>query len=81
MSKTLHVIFGTGPVGVWTARALREAGCAVRAVNRSGKSPELMPDDIDIVAADASDPSKAVDAARGASVVYQGLNPPYDKWP
>jgi nucleoside-diphosphate-sugar epimerase len=39
-----------------------------------------MPAEVDIVAADASDVRRAVEAARGAAVVYQALNPPYDKW-
>jgi nucleoside-diphosphate-sugar epimerase len=81
MAATLHVILGTGPVGVWTARALREMGHEVRAVNRSGRRPGLMPEDVGIVAADVSDARQAIDAARGAAVVYQALNPPYDKWP
>jgi nucleoside-diphosphate-sugar epimerase len=80
VSTPLHVIFGTGPVGIWTARALREMGHAVRAVNRTGKRPALMPADADVVAADASDPAQAAAAARGAAVVYQALNPPYDRW-
>jgi len=80
MSELLHVIFGTGPAGIWTARALRGMGYRVRAVNRSGKRPDLMPGDVDVVAADASKLQQASDAARGADVVYQALNPPYDKW-
>jgi len=80
MSRTLHVVFGTGPVGIWTARALVETGQAVRAVNRTGRRPALMPAEVDIVAADASDPTQAAAAARGAAVVYQALNPPYDQW-
>ena len=80
MSSEFHVIFGTGPVGIWTARALIESGHAVHAVNRSGKRPGLMPADVEIVAADVSDARQAADAARGAAVVYQALNPPYDKW-
>jgi nucleoside-diphosphate-sugar epimerase len=80
MSRELHVIFGTGPVGAWTARALREMGRQVRAVNQSGKRPGLMPDDVEIVTADASDTARAVAAARGAAVVYQALSPPYDRW-
>ena len=81
MAATLHVIFGTGPVSTWTARALRAMGHQVRAVNRSGKRPGLMPEDVEIVAADASDVRQAIEAARGAAVVYQALNPAYDKWP
>jgi nucleoside-diphosphate-sugar epimerase len=81
MANQLHVIFGTGPVGIWTARALVETGRAVRAINRTGKRPALMPAEVDVVAADASDPTQAAAAARGAAVVYQALNPPYDQWP
>ena len=80
MSESLQVILGTGPVGIWTARALRDTGLPVRAVNRSGRRPDLMPADVEIVAADVADARQAVAAARGAAVVYQALNPPYDKW-
>jgi nucleoside-diphosphate-sugar epimerase len=76
----LHVIFGTGPAGCWTAHALREKGLSVRAVNRSGKRPGLMPPDVEIVAADASVPQQAIKAAEGAAAVYQALNPEYHEW-
>jgi nucleoside-diphosphate-sugar epimerase len=78
----LHVVFGTGPAGTWTARCLAEQGLRVRAINRSGKSPEFMPPEVEVVAvADASDPAQATDVAAGASVVYQCLNPEYHLWP
>lgn len=80
MENELHVIFGTGPAGCWTARALRSRGCAVRAVNRSGVRPGLMPDDVDMRRADLSDPGQAAAVAAGASTVYQALNPPYHRW-
>ena len=80
MSEELHVIFGTGPVGCWTAHALRRMGKRVRAVNRSGAKPRLLPDDVELVSADVSDPATAREAARGASVLYQALNPPYHRW-
>ena len=80
MSGGLHLIFGTGPAGIWTARALGEMSLPVRAVNRTGKRPGLMPAETEVVAADASDVRQAIEAARGAAVVYQALNPPYDKW-
>jgi nucleoside-diphosphate-sugar epimerase len=76
----LHVIFGTGPVGCWTARALRSLGHAVRAVNRSGVRPGLMPTDVEMAKADVADPIQAALAATGAGVVYQALNPPYHLW-
>jgi len=80
MPTELHVIFGTGPVGCWTARALCGQGRAVRAVNRSGMRPDLMPADVKMFKADAADPTDAGAAANGASVVYQALNPPYHLW-
>lgn len=80
MSKELHVILGTGPVGCWIGRTLREQNFIVRAVNRSGKRPDLMPADVEVIAADVSNAQRAIDAAKGARVVYQALNPPYDKW-
>ncbi len=80
MAEALHVIFGTGPVGCWIARALRTMGIAVRAVNRSGKRPNLMPEDVDVIAADLSDPRQSIEAAQGATVLYQALSPPYAKW-
>lgn len=80
MPQQTHIIFGTGPVGCWTAHALRGLNILVRAVNRSGKRPDLMPDDVEVVTADVSDPQQAIEAARGATVVYQALNPPYHQW-
>jgi len=76
----LHVIFGTGAVGCWTARVLIERNLTVRAINRSGKRPDLMPAEVEIVQAEASDPQQAIEAAQGAAVIYQALNAPYHQW-
>ena len=75
-----HVILGTGPVGCWIARTLRSQDFQVRAINRSGNRPALMPDDVQLVAADASDPEQAVEQAKDAAVIYEALNPPYNRW-
>jgi nucleoside-diphosphate-sugar epimerase len=80
MENQLHVIFGTGPVGCWTARALVDRGLPVRVVNRGGLRPGLLPEEIELVRADVTDPAQAVAAAEGATTVYQALNPPCDKW-
>lgn len=80
MDKELHVILGTGPVGCWTARALVDQGLSVRAVNRSGKRPELMPVEVEMYAADVSDTAQAIAAAEGAATIYQALNPEYHQW-
>jgi nucleoside-diphosphate-sugar epimerase len=76
--KSQHVIFGTGAIGLATLDALRRRGERVRLVNRSGTAP--VPDDIEVLGGDASDPAFTTAAARGAQVVYQTLNPPYPKW-
>jgi nucleoside-diphosphate-sugar epimerase len=55
-------------------------GHQVRAVNRTGHRPGLLPADVEVVAGDASDPRQAAEAARGAAAVYQALNPAYHKW-
>jgi nucleoside-diphosphate-sugar epimerase len=73
-----HVIFGTGAVGLATYEALRRRGESVRLVNRSGHAP--VRDDVEVVGGDARDPGFTADAARGARVVYQTLNPPYTEW-
>ena len=81
MPTELHVVFGTGPVGCWTARTLCGQGHAVRAVNRSGVRPDLMPADVEMFKADIVNPTLAGEAATGAGVVYQALDPPYHLWP
>lgn len=80
-TSNLHVIFGTGPVGMAVMDALcREGGYRIRMVNRSGRTTEPLPAGVELVSGDASDPAFAKEAARGAAVVYNALNPPYSKW-
>ena len=74
----LHVVFGTGQVGSALAAHLAGQGNAVRAVSRH-RPPALA--GVDWRAADAADPEAAADAAKGASVIYQCLNAPYNQWP
>ena len=73
-----QVVFGTGAIGLATLDALRRRGERVRLVNRSGAAP--VPDDVEVIGGDASDPAFAAAAAQGAKVVYQTLNPPYHQW-
>ena len=75
----LHVVFGTGQVGSALAAHLAGLGLAVRAVSRH--RPPALAGGIDWRAADVTDPEAAVDAAKGASVVYQCVNAPYTQWP
>ncbi len=78
-TNSLHVIFGTGPVGLATMDALLAKGARVRMINRSGKAD--LPDVVELMSGDASDPTFALEASQDASVIYQALNPPYTKWP
>ena len=75
----LHVIFGTGPLGKWTARELLKQGKPVRLINRSGKVDNL-PAGAEIVAGDAYDVAKNKELTRGAAVVYQCAQPAYYEW-
>ncbi len=79
MSNELHVIFGTGPLGKFTARELVKHGYHVRMVNRSGKTGG-MPAEVEIVAGDAYDLQKNIAVTKGAAVVYQCAQPLYYEW-
>src|SRR3712207_6331445 len=75
----LHVVFGTGPVGMSVMDELVQRGRQVRMVNRSGRAS--VPEGVQVIGGDATDKVFAREASEGASVVYFALNPPYDKWP
>jgi len=74
----LHVVFGAGQVGNALAAHLAGLGNVVRAVSRH-RPPAVA--GVDWRAADAADPEAATAAAKGASVIYQCLNAPYNQWP
>ena len=75
----LHVVFGTGPVGLAVMDELVSKGKRVRVVNRSGRAD--VAEGVEVLGGDAADPAFTREASAGASVVYFALNPPYDKWP
>jgi nucleoside-diphosphate-sugar epimerase len=78
--RELHVVFGTGPVGMSVMDELVQRGPRrVRMVNRSGRA--VVPDGVEVAGGDATDEAFAREASEGASVVYFALNPPYNKWP
>nr|HEX4319170.1 NAD-dependent epimerase [Kofleriaceae bacterium] len=76
MNDELHVIFGSGQIGNRIARTLLAAGKRVRVVSRTPRAP----DGADTAAGDARDLAFAATAARGATVVYDCLNPLYQDW-
>jgi nucleoside-diphosphate-sugar epimerase len=77
-NQELHVIFGTGPVGLAVMDELRTRGKLVRLVNRSGRA--AVPAGIEVAAGDATDPAFTRQVCAGAAVVYQCSNPAYTQW-
>jgi uncharacterized protein YbjT (DUF2867 family) len=84
----LQVIFGTGPVGCAAARHLLEEGLPVRMVNRSGRRPvglfeDLAPDllaRLEFRAANVMDAAETRAAAAGATHIYHCVNVSYELW-
>ncbi len=74
-----HVVIGAGSVGTATALALAGQGHEVTVVSRSGSGPDHP--GIRRVNADASDRSALATAAGRADVLYNCVNPPYNRWP
>ncbi len=79
-AKELHVVFGAGPVGLATVRALLRRNHRVRVVSRSGKLPPTF-EGVEVVAADALNPVQAREVVKGAHVVYQCAQSAYTRWP
>ena len=75
----LHVIFGTGPLGRYTAEALLAMGKTVRLISRSGKM-ESPPEGVELRKADALNPAETAPLLEGAQAVYQCAQPEYHRW-
>ncbi len=79
----LQVVFGSGPIGCATAKALLSKGLTVRMVSRSGKRPaqELVGEGaLETRAVDALDPAAVTAATDGATHIYHSMNVPYQDW-
>ncbi len=74
----IHVVFGTGAIGLALIEHLAAEGHRVRAVNRSGRTP--LPDGVEPVVGDASDPTFTTAAAGDADAIYQCLGIAYHRW-
>ena len=75
----LHVVFGTGAIGMTLIEQLSASGRQVRAVNRRGAAN--VPEGVEVVGGDATNTEFTKKASKGAAVVYFLVNPPYTKWP
>jgi nucleoside-diphosphate-sugar epimerase len=77
----LHVVFGSGPVGLAVVDTLIAQGKKVRVVSRSGARRSL-PAAVEVVRGDATHPEDTRQVCGGASHVYQCTNAPdYHRWP
>lgn len=75
----LHVVFGTGAIGLALIEELHAKGLQVRAVNREGTAD--VPEGVEVSGGDATSEEFTKAASADAAVVYFCLNPPYTKWP
>jgi nucleoside-diphosphate-sugar epimerase len=76
----LHVIFGTGALGKWTARELVKLGKPVRMISHSGKVDSRIPAGVEVVQGDAYDTHHNIEVTKGATAVYQCAQPQYHEW-
>jgi nucleoside-diphosphate-sugar epimerase len=77
---SLHIVFGTGPLGLAVMRALRARDLPVRMVNRSSRV--RFPKDLhtQVGGIDAVDPRQTREVCEGAAVVYHCIGLPYVRW-
>jgi nucleoside-diphosphate-sugar epimerase len=77
----LHVIFGTGPLGLAVMRELSRRGRRVRMINRSSRVKFAKEPQTEVGGANAADPAQAREVCEGAAVVYHCVGLPYPRWP
>jgi nucleoside-diphosphate-sugar epimerase len=78
--KEKHVVFGTGPLGLATARALQRRGLSIRMINRSGELPADATTGLEITGGDATNLDFTLFVCKDATVVYQCAQPAYHEW-
>ena len=78
MTTSRHLVLGAGSVGTAVAELLAADGSEVVVLTRSGAGPDRP--GVERVRGDAGDAAAVTAAARGAAVIYNCVNPPYDKW-
>lgn len=77
----LHVVFGTGPLGLAVMRELRLRGKHVRMINRSSRVRFEKDLQTEVGGIDAADASRTREVCEGAVVVYHCVGLPYPRWP
>lgn len=76
---SMHVVFGSGPLGLSVVRELVRRGKPVRVVN--GVSRPELPPGVELISGDAYDEAFARQVTQDAAVVYQCAQPGYTQWP
>ncbi len=77
METQLHVVLGAGQVGSRLVRGLAAQGKRVRQVRRSAQG---LPAGVEACPGDIRELAFAERAGAGATVIYDCMNPSYDKW-
>jgi len=78
MTTARHLVMGAGSVGTAVAELLAADGAEVVVLTRSGGGPDRP--GVERVRGDAADADAVTSAARGATAVYNCVNPPYHQW-
>jgi uncharacterized protein YbjT (DUF2867 family) len=77
----LHVVFGSGPVGLAVVDTLLTQGKQVRVASRSGSRRGLL-ESVEVMRGDATNSEDTRRVCAGASHVYSCVNAPdYHRWP
>jgi nucleoside-diphosphate-sugar epimerase len=76
----LHVVFGTGPLGLAVMRELRRRNKHVRMINRAGRVRFEKDLQTEVGGIDAADPARTREVCEGAAVVYHCIGLPYPRW-
>ena len=81
VASELHVVFGSGPVGLAVVETLLAQGKRIRVVSRSGARRSL-PESVEVARGDATHPEDTRQVCSGATHVYNCTNAPdYHRWP
>lgn len=80
MKKKKSIILGTGPLGLHIMQVLSEKGEWVTLVNRSGNVDQKLPENVEVVAGDATDSSVVLRICKGADKVFHCAMPAYTEW-
>ncbi|GIQ70271.1 NAD-dependent epimerase/dehydratase family protein [Xylanibacillus composti] len=74
----MHVVFGTGALGLAVMRSLIRKGKPVRMINR--RSAVQLPERVELLQGNAEEEAFCIEACRGAEVVYNCTGLPYSQW-